>query len=44
MRILEIQRIESKSVKSEMAENDIYLSDHEPEMLSYLQLYNYMAE
>jgi len=27
-----------------MSENGIYLSDHEPEMLSYLLLFNYMAE
>ncbi len=30
MRILEIQRIDNKSVKSDMEENGIYLSHHEP--------------
>jgi len=44
MRILEIQRIDSKSVKGEMEGNGIYLSHHEPEILSYLQLYNYLSE
>ena len=29
-RILEIQKIDAKNVKSEMAENHLYLSDHEP--------------
>ena len=44
MRALEIQRIDNKSVKSEMEANGIYLSHHEPEMLSYLRFYNYLAE
>lgn len=26
-----------------MSENGIYLSDHEPEILAYLQIYNYLA-
>ena len=30
MRVLDIQRIDSKSVKAEMADNGIYLSHHEP--------------
>ena len=44
LRILDIQRIDNKSVKSEMESNGIYLSHHEPEMLSYLRFYNYLAE
>jgi hypothetical protein len=44
IRILDIQRIDNKSVKKEMAENGVYLSDHEPEILSYLQIYNYLSE
>ena len=44
MRILEIQRMDKKVVKAEMAENGIYLSDHEPEMMAYLSLFNYLAE
>ena len=44
MRILDIQRIDNKSVKSEMESNEIYLSHHEPEMLSFLRFYNYLAE
>lgn len=44
MRILELQRIDNKSVKKEMHESGIYLSDHEPEIIGYLQLFNYLSE
>lgn len=27
-----------------MNDSGIYLSDHEPEILSYLQLYNYISD
>lgn len=27
-----------------MAESGIYLSDHEPEILSYLQVFNYLSD
>ncbi len=39
-RILELQKLETKTVKEEMAKDGIYLSDHEPEMLGYLMLFN----
>lgn len=40
-RILELQKLDTKVVKEEMAKDGIYLSDHEPEFLSYLILLNY---
>ncbi len=40
-RILELQKLDTKIVKEEMAKDGIYLSDHEPEMLAYLILFNY---
>jgi hypothetical protein len=42
-RILELQKLETKAVKEEMAKDGIYLSDHEPEMLGYLMLFNYFC-
>ena len=39
--ILELQKLDTKVVKEEMAKDGIYLSDHEPEFLSYLILLNY---
>lgn len=42
-RILELQKLDSKFVKEEMQKDGIYLSDHEPEMLAYAMLYNYLA-
>lgn len=40
-RILELQKLDTRVVKEEMAKDGIYLSDHEPEMLAYLMLQNY---
>ena len=42
-RILEIQKIDVKKVKEEMKYNQLYLSDHEPEIVSYALLHNYFA-
>jgi len=42
-RILELQKLDTRVVKEEMAKDGIYLSDHEPEMLAYLMLFNYFC-
>lgn len=39
-RILQIQKLEVRRIQEEMKENQIYLSDHEPEIVSYCILYN----
>jgi hypothetical protein len=43
-RILEIQKVDIRKIKQEMEENQIYLSDHEPEIVSYAVLYSYLAK
>lgn len=42
-RILELQKLDTRVVKEEMDRDGIYLSDHEPEILAYLMLFNYFS-